>query len=208
MTPGIKLDDIVCYVLNRLPPQYVSHILKFRDKNEQPSPELSKEVHQGVIDSLMRLNSSPARPKTPLPLARFDLDFRQAMPQIEGILHPPKPLSVGNIVDQIEIALETPDRVEAKLDQLLQEVCQAYGLEATTAGLTVRQNKDGSIGFYSSQNNTSWTIAEQPHLAAYLSLINFPRLPGLILTSPALSSPLRFSRRELFQELATTNDVT
>lgn len=208
LTPGIKLDDIVCYVLNRLPPQYVSHILKFREKNEQESPELAKEVHQGVIDSLLRLNSSPARAKTPLPLARFDLDFRQALPKVEAILNPPKPLSVGNIVDQIEIYLQNRNDIEAKLAQLLQEVCQSYGLDLDTAGLNVRQNRDGSIGFYSNKSDTSWKIAEQPHLAAYLSLIHFPRLPGLILTSPALSSPLRFSRRELFQELANNNDIT
>jgi hypothetical protein len=208
MTPGIKMDDIACYVLNRLPPQYVSHILKFREKNEQPSEELSKEVHQGVIDSLMRLNSSPARAKSPLPLARFELDFRQVMPKVEEILRPAKPLSVGNIVDQIEVALEDPDRVKEKLSLLLIQVCEAYGLNLETAGLNVRLNKDGSIGFYSSQDKTTWTIAEQPHLAAYICLINFPRLSGLILTSPVLSSPLRFSRKELFQELANSQEIT
>ncbi len=208
MTPGIKMDDIACYVLNRLPPQYVSHILKFREKNEQPSEELSKEVHQGVIDSLMRLNSSPARAKSPLPLARFELDFRQVMPKVEEIIRPAKPLSVGNIVDQIEVVLEDPDRGKEKLSQLLSQVCDVYELSLETAGLNVRLNKDGSIGFYSIQDETTWTIAERPHLAAYISLINFPRLPGLVLTSPVLSSPLRFSRKELFQELANSQEVT
>lgn len=208
MTPGIKIDDIACYVLNRLPPQYVSHILKFREKNEQPSDELSREVHQGVIDSLMRLNSSPVRAKSPLPLARFDLDFRQVLPQVEEMIKPAKPLSVGNLVDQVEVALENPDRLREKLNRLLIKVCDAYGLDLEASGLNVRLNKDGSIGFYSNQDNTTWTIAEQPHLAAYISLINFPRLPGLILTSPVLSSPLRFSRKELFQELANNQEIT
>ncbi len=208
LAPNVKLDDIVCYVLNRLSPQYVSHMLKFREKNENPSPELSKEVHQGVIDSLLRLNSSPAIAKKPLPLSRFEVDFRQVMPQVEAILNPIKPLSVGNIVDQIEAALESPDRVQEKLDQLLTAVCDAYGLDRATAGLTVRLNKDGSIGFYSTSDKTTWTIAEQPHLAAYISLTNFSRLPGLILTSPALNSRLRFSRKELFAELAKTEEFT
>lgn len=208
LTPGIKLDDIVCYVLNRLPPQYVSHMLKFQEKLEQTNPEVSKEVHQGVIDSLMRLNSSPAREKKPLPLARFDYEFRQVLPKVEALIKPPKPLSVGNIVDQIEAVLPNPDRLQSKLNQLRLEVCQAYNLDPEGTGLRLKHNRDGSITFHSTQDTTVWIIAEKPYLASYLSLLLFPRLPGIVLTAPGLNNPLKFSRKELFQELATTAAIT
>ncbi|MCS6960274.1 MAG: late competence development ComFB family protein [Pseudanabaenaceae cyanobacterium SKYGB_i_bin29] len=208
LTPGIKLDDIVCYVLNRLPPQYVSHLLKFQEKLEQTNPQVSKEVHQGVIDSLMRLNASPARVKKPLPLARFDYEFRQVLPKVEALLKPPKPLSVGNIVDQIEAVLPNAERLQGKLNQLHVEICQAYGLDPAEAGLRLRYNRDGSITFHSAQDTTVWAIAEKPSLASYLSLLLFPRLPGIVLTAPGLNSPLTFARRELFQELATAAALT
>jgi hypothetical protein len=97
----IDMLEIAAYALNRLPPMYATSDRGYKLMRQRAQVELTKEITAQVRQAILKVGRSPKLTKTPLPLAKFEQEYEQALSELRQILNRPD-LTGQNVVEIVK----------------------------------------------------------------------------------------------------------
>ena len=103
----IKIEDVIAYTLNRLPPMYATSGRGVQQLRQRVKSEMLPEVLSTLKQGFARVLQSPARLRLPLPMERFNTEQEEALERLKQILGRDD-LNWRNLPDAIESALGAP----------------------------------------------------------------------------------------------------
>lgn len=104
---NIRLEDVIAYTLNRLPPMYATSGRGVQQLRQRVKSEMLNEVLGVLKQGFARVIQSPARMRLPLPMERFNAEQEEALEKLKEILGQPD-LNWRNLPDIVEEALMSP----------------------------------------------------------------------------------------------------
>jgi hypothetical protein len=107
MRQQIKIEDVVAYTLNRLPPMYATSGRGVQQLRQRVKSEMLNEILGVLKQGFTRILNSPTRTRLPLPMERFNAEQEEALEQLKKILARDD-LTWRNLPDAIEEALSLP----------------------------------------------------------------------------------------------------
>ena len=103
----IKIEDVIAYTLNRLPPMYATSGRGVQQLRQRVKSEMLPEVLSILKQGFARILQSPTRLRLPLPMERFNAEQEEALEKLKEILGRDD-LNWRNLPDAIESALGAP----------------------------------------------------------------------------------------------------
>jgi hypothetical protein len=103
----IKIEDVVAYALNRLPPMYATSGRGVQQLRQKVKSEMLREVLNVLKQGFVKVLQSPARLRLPLPIERFNTEQEEALEKLKKILGRDD-LKWRNLPEAIEAAIGAP----------------------------------------------------------------------------------------------------
>ncbi|MFN3927724.1 MAG: late competence development ComFB family protein [Pseudanabaenaceae cyanobacterium] len=103
----IKIEDVIAYTLNRLPPMYATSGRGVQQLRQRIKSEMLNEVLGVLKQGFTRVIQSPARMRLPLPMERFNAEQEEALARLKQILGR-SDLTWRNLPDVVEEMLLSP----------------------------------------------------------------------------------------------------
>jgi hypothetical protein len=102
---NIKLEDVMAYALNRLPPMYATSNRGLHQQRQRAKADLANEIMSTVRQAILTVGKVPVRLLPPLPFERFSLEQDAALSELGQILHRDD-VTWRNVADIVEDLLE------------------------------------------------------------------------------------------------------
>jgi hypothetical protein len=103
----IKIEDVIAYTLNRLPPMYATSGRGVQQLRQRVKSEMLPEVLNILKQGFARILQSPTRLRLPLPMERFNAEQEEALERLKEILGRDD-LNWRNLPEAIESAIGVP----------------------------------------------------------------------------------------------------
>jgi hypothetical protein len=103
----IKVEDVIAYTLNRLPPMYATSGKGVQALRQRVKSEMLTEVLNILKQGFARILQSPTRMRLPLPMERFNAEQEEALDKLKEILGR-NDLNWRNLPDVVEEAIGAP----------------------------------------------------------------------------------------------------
>lgn len=200
---NIRVEDISAYVLNRLPPMYVTNRQQLKVTRAKAKSELGTELLSLVVQGILTLSKAPTRMVAPIPLARFDRDQEEALVQLRLILDRDD-LTWRNapalVMEAMEGAKQQGD-VWRKRWQRLAEIYRQLPLEPGEAELALLPSPQGDLLVMRADTRHAFgVLVDNPQNIARVVLQYFPLIGAIELSSPLLPFALTYTREEMEED--------
>jgi hypothetical protein len=199
----VKLEDVVAYSLNRLPPLYATCEQGLLQQRHRANAELASEIESTVVQSILTLSKSPKRLVGPLPLARFNLEYEQALIELRQILKRGD-ITWRNVHTIVEKALEYVRRNRVDWRQQWQTLGQIYNdlsLQPGDADITLVDSTQGNVlTIKANSRKVFGTLVDNPRELASITLTSLPEVAYIELRSSLFDFPLTYTRSEMVDD--------
>ncbi|WP_019498197.1 late competence development ComFB family protein [Pseudanabaena sp. PCC 6802] len=199
----VKLEDVVAYSLNRLPPLYATCEQGLLQQRHRAHAELASEIESTVVQSILTLSKSPKRLVGPLPLARFNLEHEQALVELRQILKRGD-ITWRNVNTIVEKALEYVRRNRVNWRQQWQTLGQIYddlSLQPGDADITLIDSTQGDVlTIKANSRKVFGVLVDNPRDLAAATLMSLPEVAYIELRSSLFDFPLTYTRSEMVDD--------
>ena len=199
----VKLEDVVAYSLNRLPPLYATCEQGLIQQRHKAQAELASEIESTVVQSILTLSKSPKRLVGPLPLARFNLEHEQALVELRQILKRGD-ITWRNVHAIVEKALEYVRRNRVNWRQQWQTLGQIYddlSLQPGDADITLIDSTQGDVlTIKANSRKVFGVLVDNPRDLAAATLMSLPEVAYIELRSSLFDFPLTYTRSEMVDD--------
>jgi hypothetical protein len=199
----VKLEDVVAYSLNRLPPLYATCEQGLIQQRHRAQAELASEIESTVVQSILTLSKSPKRLVGPLPLARFNLEHEQALVELRQILKRGD-ITWRNVHAIVEKALEYVRRNRVNWRQQWQTLGQIYddlSLQPGDADITLIDSTQGDVlTIKANSRKVFGVLVDNPRDLAAATLMSLPEVAYIELRSSLFDFPLTYTRSEMVDD--------
>jgi hypothetical protein len=203
LTRKVKLEDVVVYALNRLPPLYATCEQGLVQQRQRAHEELANEIESIVVQAILTLSKAPKRLVGPLPLTKFDLEHEQALIEIRQILKRDD-ITWRNIHVIAGKALEYASRNRAEWMKQWETLGQIYkdlSLEPGDADLSLIDGYQGDVLVIRANSRQVFgALVDNPRTLAANTLVSLPKVAYIELRSPLFDFPLTYTRREMVDD--------
>jgi Late competence development protein ComFB len=199
----VKLEDVVVYALNRLPPLYATSEQGLIQQRQRANEELANEIESVVVQAILTLSKAPKRLVGPLPLTKFDQEHEQALIEIRQILKR-EDITWRNVHLIAGKALEYASRNRAEWMKQWETLGQIYkdlSLEPGDADLSLIDGYQGDVLVIRANSRQVFgSLVDNPRTLAANTLVSLPKVAYIELRSPLFDFPLTYTRREMVDD--------
>ncbi|NJK60031.1 MAG: late competence development ComFB family protein [Oscillatoriales cyanobacterium SM2_1_8] len=177
LVKNVRLEDMVAYTLNRLPPKYVASAAELQQARQQITQQMSTDILLTVTEAILKMHKVPRRLVRPLPLAQFDAERELAIADLRLVLQRDD-IDWRNAVMRVQEAIEA-----AKLEgsdwrqrwQMLGRIYKELTLEPGDAELSLYPVERGEVLVIQTHSrHTFGKLADEPWKVARSALRFFP----------------------------------
>ncbi len=200
LVKNIRLEDMMAYTLNRLPPKYVASAAQLAQARQEIAQQMSTDIWLLATEAILKMHKAPRRLVRPLPLAQFEAEREQAIADLRLVLQRDD-IDWRNAVLRVQEAIEA-----AKLEgsdwrqrwQMLGHIYKELQLEPGDAELSLYPVERGEVlVIQTPSRHVFGKLADRPREVALSALRFFPDLTAIELSSPLLGFRLSYSREEM-----------
>jgi hypothetical protein len=199
----VKLEDVIAYALNRLPPLYATCEQGLIQQRQRANEELANEIESVVVQAIMTLSKAPKRLVGPLPLTKFVQEHEQALTELRQILKRDD-ITWRNVHVVVEKALEFArhNRTEWMTQwQMLGQIYKDLSLEPGDADLSLIDGFQGDgLVIRANSRKVFGSLVDNPRTLAANTLVSLPKVAYIELRSPLFDFPLTYTRREMVDD--------
>ncbi|MFQ3679324.1 MAG: late competence development ComFB family protein [Pseudanabaenaceae cyanobacterium] len=203
LVKNIRLEDMVAYTLNRLPPKYVASAAELQQARQEITQQMGTDIWLLATEAILKMHKAPRRLVRPLPLAQFDAEREQAIADLRLVLQRDD-IDWRNAVLRVQEAIAA-----AKLEgsdwrqrwQMLGHIYKELRLEPGDAELSLYPVERGEVLVIQTHSRHIFgRLADGPRDVALSALRFFPDLTAIELSSPLLGFRLSYSREEMHSD--------
>jgi hypothetical protein len=203
LVKNVRLEDMVAYTLNRLPPKYVASAAKLSQARQEITQQMGTDIWLLATEAILKMHKAPRRLVRPLPLAQFEAEREQAIADLRLVLQRDD-IDWRNAVPRVQEAIEA-----AKLEgsdwrqrwQMLGHIYKELHLEPGDAELSLYPVERGEVLVIQTHSRHVFgKLADGPREVALSALRFFPDLTAIELSSPLLGFRLSYSREEMVSD--------
>ena len=105
VSQNIKLEDVMAFALNRLPPMYATSNQGLKQQRQRAKSELAHEIMVRVREAILTVGKVPVRLLPPLPFSKFNVEQDVALTELAHVLQRTD-ITWRNVADVIEEVLK------------------------------------------------------------------------------------------------------
>ncbi|MGQ9866767.1 MAG: late competence development ComFB family protein [Pseudanabaenaceae cyanobacterium] len=203
LVKNVRLEDMVAYTLNRLPPKYVASADQLHQVRQEITQQMSTDIWLLATEAILKMHKAPRRLVRPLPLAQFEVERERAIADLRLVLQRDD-IDWRNAVVRVQEAIEA-----AKLEgsdwrqrwQMLGHIYKELQLAPGDAELSLYPVEGGEVLVIQTHSRHVFgKLADGPRDIALSALRFFPDLTAIELSSPLLGFRLSYSREEMVSD--------
>ncbi len=200
----LELGDVAVYVLNRFPAMYATNAKGFQQQRERVRSELINDLQSVTIQAILELSKTPRRLVGPLPFTKFEREHEQALENLKEIFST-EDLTCGKAVELVSKAVvgtNLSNRIKTLRSNLLQDLISSLSLHSERHDLNIDLGEDqNQIVFRTNNQDTFWSIIDNPEIISRVVLEAFPETNGIELKYQRLPFPLVLTKHEMEEEI-------